>query len=492
MLDIKSISKKFGDKTVLDSVTLSLNREVVALVGNNGVGKTTLFKIISGEIDPDNGNINTNEVIGYLPQQFVFGELSITEFLPEKPEYEIDTILKQLGLSHLDKRQKAGNLSGGEKTKLYLVYLLLSDPKPTLLLLDEPTNNLDLESVFWLEEFIINFDGSIFLTSHDRALLDETVDRIIELDNGKVKQYGGNYSFYKKQKEIEKQAYERMYIAQEKKIEKIEEDINTIRSKTLQGEKKFSSRDPYQRRKIRKAAQQGVARRKKLEKFLASEKRLEKPEDKNNYPFCFEGDTHSDKYILGMKNICKSYDGRIILNDVSFSITGDQHVWLSGMNGSGKSTILKLLANQITPDHGKIEIGTLVKIGYFSQDILSNKRQNTVLHELMTSGVTETDVYRYAKFLSLESEDVVKQLSALSRGQRTKVEFIKLLMGNNHILILDEPTNHLEIDTREQIEEALRYYEGAILVASHDRYFLEKISIDKEIEIKRGLLKEVF
>lgn len=492
MLDLKNISKTFEDKTVLDSVSLSLNKEVVALMGNNGAGKSTLFKIITGEIEPDSGSIQTDETIGYLPQQFDFGEFTIERFLDtDKPEYEIDIIFAQLGLSYLDKNKETKDLSGGEKTKLYLAGLLLSEPKPTFLLLDEPTNNLDLEGLLWLEEFIANFDGTVFLISHDRALLDEVVDRIIELDNGMITQYGGNYSFYKEQKSIAMQAYERMYNLQEKKIENIEEDINTIRSKTLQGERKFGSGDPYQRRKIRKAAQLGASRRAKLEKFLVSDDKLEKPNDRRNYPFHFSGDTYTDKFILGMKNVTKCYGGKFILDHVSFSLFGVQHLWLSGPNGSGKSTIIKLLMNQLTPDSGTVEIGSNVKIGYFSQESDFHKESNTMIDELLSLGAMKTDIYKYAKFLHLDSDDVVKPLFTLSRGQRIKVEFIKLLMGDNHILLLDEPTNHLEIDTREQIEEALRYYEGAILVVSHDRYFLEKIGIDRQIEIRNTKLNVI-
>ncbi len=492
MLDIKGVSKTFDDKAVLDTVTLSLNKEIVALVGNNGAGKTTLFQIITGELEPDAGSINTNEVVGYLPQEFNFGERNVAEFLAtRKPEYEIDAVLDQMRLSHLDKKHKASKLSGGEKTKLYLAHLLLSDPQPTLLLLDEPTNNLDLEGVLWLEEYMRNFEGTIFLISHDRALLDEVVDRIIELDNGKIKQYGGNYTFYLEQKEIEKSAYARMYTVQQKHISRIEEDINSIRSRTLHGERKFSSRSPYQRRKIKKTAQQGVVRKKKLEKFLGSEERLEKPESPKSYPFHFEGDSHSDKYILGMENVTKRYNGRLIVDNVSFSIQGSQHVWLSGRNGSGKSTILKLLTNQSTPDFGSIKIGSGVNIGYFSQEILLHEEQNSMHDELILLGATRTDIYKYARFFGIESGDIVKPLSALSRGQRTKVEFIKLLMENNQILILDEPTNHLEINTREKLEEALLYYGGAILIASHDRYFLEKIGIDRRLEINNFCLEEI-
>lgn len=491
MLSIKSVIKTFGDKNILNSVSFSLAREVVALVGRNGAGKTTLFRIIAGEIDPDDGSVITDEVMAYLPQKIEDEEISVSRYLDsDKNDYEVTGALGQLGLTGINKQQKVASLSGGEKTKLGLVRILLSNPTPTMLLLDEPTNNLDLDTIMWLQEYIANYEGTVFMISHDRALIDDTADRVIELENGEVKQYGGNYSFYKEQKEAEQLAYERRYLAQERMIEKVKEDINTIRNRTEYAEEKFSSRNPYQRRKIRKAAQQGVVRKKKLERFLISEGKLDKPIDRRNYPFHFGGKIYPDKFILRMKNVSKSFAGRQILNDVSFSINGSSHIWLSGANGSGKSTIIKLLTRQLDPDSGEVEYGNDIKAGYFSQETAPDKTQSTIMEELASRGANKTDIYKYAKFMHFETEEVTKPLASLSRGQLAKMKFIKLLMENNDILILDEPTNHLEIDTREQIEEALRYYEGALLIASHDRYFLERIGIDRELNTGMGKVGE--
>jgi ATPase subunit of ABC transporter with duplicated ATPase domains len=280
MIQLSGITKRFGDKTVLENVNLTFgNKEIIGLVGENGAGKTTLFNIILQTIQPDSGNVQVqNEVVGYLPQHPEFPESATVEsflngsIIPGE-EYRIDVALHQTGLTDLDKTQSATQLSGGQKTRLYLAKILLSDPELTFLLLDEPTNNLDIEGVEWLENFLVSFDGTVLLTSHDRALLDNVADTIIELEKGKASVFGGNYTFYAEQKEIQKEAYERMYVAQQKKITRLQEDIDEIKTRSKAGEKQFSSRAPGVRRKIRKKAQQAVARQKRLEKICKSRRR---------------------------------------------------------------------------------------------------------------------------------------------------------------------------------------------------------------------------
>ncbi|MEN9328536.1 MAG: hypothetical protein RI947_1344 [Candidatus Parcubacteria bacterium] len=448
MLTINDISLTIADKQILKNITYNLTSGVVGLVGANGAGKTTLFKIIMKQLKPDSGTISApHELIGYLPQEL-----------------------------------RADKLSGGERTKNHILQLIRSVPKPTILLLDEPTNNLDLNAVRWLEGLIRTFPGPVLLSSHDRQFLDDTVDSIIELDNGELKQYGGNYSFYKEQKGVEKEAYERKYLAQQKTIHDVEDNITAIKGKAYKGEETFSSRNPYQRRKIKKSAHQGVVRQRKLEKFLASEERLDKPVHRKDYPFRFEGDTHSRKFILSFNSVSKSYD-RPVLTNVSGIISGKEHIWLSGPNGSGKTTLLKIAAGLMLPDRGTIEKGTGVRIGYFSQEMELPQPGQTAIDILQKLGATSTEVFRYGAFMALTKEDLTQPVSALSRGQHTKLAFIRLLMGNNQLLILDEPTNHLEMETREKIEEALQGFQGAILVASHDRYFLEKIGVSKEFKM---------
>lgn len=447
MLTINDVSYSIGDNQILSHITYTLSTGVVGLVGSNGAGKTTLFRIIMGEIKPDSGSISApHEVIGYLPQQI-----------------------------------QLQNLSGGEKTRTYLENILQAQPAPTVLLLDEPTNNLDLDTIDWLKQTLRSFSGLVLLASHDRRFLDDMVDSIIELDTGVLKQYGGNYSLYKEQKAGEKEAYERRYLAQQKKITSIEDDIKAIKNKAYKGEETFSSRNPYQRRKIRKSARLGVVRQRKLEKFLESEERLDKPVYRKEYPFRFTGDSHSRKFILAFHSVSKSLGGELILSELSFTVSGKEHIWVSGPNGAGKTTLLRLASGQLLPDSGTVERGNEIRIGYFSQELHVPEPRQTALELLQQHGATATDAFRYGAYMALNKEDMTRPVSALSRGQLTKLAFIRLLMENNHLLILDEPTNHLEVETRELIENALLGYEGAVMVASHDRYFLERIGIDKEL-----------
>lgn len=496
MLTLNDIHKQFGEKILFKKIHLSIGQgEVCGLVGENGTGKTTLLRIMAAEILPDTGSIDIqNEVIGYLPQTPEFSKgVTVNQFLYSKiaredEKYKADIVLNEVELDTIDRTMEATRLSGGQKTRLYLASLLLSDPEPTILLLDEPTNNLDIEGIDWLEQFLTSFKGGVVLTSHDRSLLDNVVDTILEVSDQAIAKYGGNYSFYREQKEIEREAYERRYSAQQKQIKRIAEDIEHMKVRARAGEVTFSSRMPYQRAKIRKSAQQAVHRQKKLEKFLESEQKLEKPEEKIRHSIRLSGEVHSDKSIIFVKNISKAYKDKKVLKDISFHISGREHVWLAGLNGSGKTTLLSILNDEIKPDKGEIEIGNNIRIGYFSQDRNDLDEQETILSELMKLNISQTEAYKLALRYNFETEELNTKISTLSTGQKAKVAFAKLTTGNYQLLILDEPTNHLEISTRELIEDALYAYNGALLVSSHDRFFLERIGVDRIVVLKEGTI----
>lgn len=495
MIQLSDVSKQFEDKILFSHLNLTFgNKEIIGLVGENGAGKTTLFRLIMEQVSPDTGHVHIqNETIGYLPQNPELEDKTVAEFLHEKvfvgEEYKIDVALAQTGLTQIDTSLRANNLSGGQKTRLYLASILLLDPEPTFLLLDEPTNNLDIEGVEWLENFMVSFDGTILLTSHDRALLDNVVDTIIELEDGKATTFGGNYTFYAEQKEIQNEAYERMYFDQQKKITRLQEDIDDIKARSKAGEKQFSSRAPGVRRKIRKKAQQAVARQKRLEKFLASEKNLQKPEEKIRGSIQLTEKTHPGKTMLFVQHVSKTLHGMQVLKDVSFHIGGSERVWLAGLNGSGKTTLFNCILGQLKPDNGTIEIGANVSIGYFSQQRSDLTQENTVLDELqMSLDMTPTDAYKLAIKFAFKEDELSKKINQLSSGQQAKVAFAKLTSEKYNFLLLDEPTNHLEIETREILEAGLRNFEGAILVSSHDRYFLENIEISRTMVLKDGII----
>ncbi len=488
-MQIKDISKQFGETRILDHVSFTVGAgEITGLVGKNGSGKTTLLKIIRGEVEPDDGKIRLdNETIGYLPQNPLFGmHETVKGFLSKSiapgENYRIDMVMERTGLTDIDRDAFANSLSGGQKTRLFLASLLISQPEPSILLLDEPTNSLDVAGFAWLEDFLLSFPGGVLLVSHDRTLLDNTADKIIELNRGSIKTYGGNYSFYRERKEAEKQAYERMYSVQQKKIERIERDIISLQTRARQGEQQFGSGSPYERRKIRKSAEQSVHRKRKLEKFLKSETRLEKPEEHIKHFITLSGKTHPGKTLLYVKGLSKSF-GKPVLSNLSFHIGGQERVWLAGANGSGKSTLLQILAGRETQGAGTIETGNGVKTGYYSQDQQELHEEKTILEVFLDMGLTQTDSYKLAMRFGFDKKELLKKVRELSLGQKAKVAFAKLTHGNYHLLLLDEPTNHLDIDTRETIEQALRRFSGGIMVASHDRFFLERIGIGRAIAL---------
>lgn len=492
MLTLKNVSKTYDEKVVLNKINISLNhKEIVGLVGNNGEGKTTLLKIISGEILPDTGNIEIlNEEVAYLPQQLdteFDKDISIEDFLKSKisnldEEYKIPIVLSKTNLKNIELSRKCNVLSGGQKTRLYIASILLKNPLPSVLLLDEPTNNLDMEGLNWLENFIREYKGIVVLTSHDRFFLDNIATKIIEIKNRKIETFGGNYSFYKEQKQIQENALYRAYETQQKKIEKVIKDINVNKSEATIWENRFSSRDPFEKKKAAKSARAAVVRQKRLERFLESEKSIEKPKIYKIYGININGKVPSGKLIVEVKNCSKKFDNKIVFNNVSFSVYGNERVWLMGENGSGKTTLLNMISDKIKPDTGDIKLGTGIKVGCFSQDTQLDLNK-TGLEELLSTGTDKTICYNTAFHVHLYEEDLRKRVGQLSRGQISKLEFIKLILEDKDLLILDEPTNHLEIEVREEIENALKNYNGAMIVVSHDRYFIEKIGINQTVAL---------
>ncbi|MFS8158920.1 MAG: ribosomal protection-like ABC-F family protein [Candidatus Roizmanbacteria bacterium] len=495
MLTLKDISKTYQDRIILNTISFSLNdNETVGLVGLNGSGKTTLLKIIKGDVLPDTGTVDhANGKIGYLPQHFQISDETVEQFLKKyadaQEEYKIRTVLTRVQLDDILLSQKVKTLSGGQKTKLHLGVLLLQGP--TILLLDEPTNNLDLDGLLWLEQFVKGFKGSILLTSHDRSFLDSVTSRVIELDGGEARSYGGNYTFYKGQKEIEKQTATQSYRENIRKSTALERAIDQQKNRheNLSISKKLDDNDKMQSDFLKEKSTQKTAQSKKaLETRLRRVGHTEKPEEYIHYPFDFKGDVHSSRCVLEAKNISMRYGKKVVIKDASCIVLGQERIWISGKNGSGKSTLLKILVGKVLSDEGSVEIGSLINVGYFSQEFDGQENEKSVLQELESYGASITDSYKYARFMNLKEDALKSKISNLSRGQQTKVEFIKLLMGDFQVLVLDEPTNHLEVSTREMIEEALMQYKGAIIVASHDRYFLERIGIDREYGMEDGTL----
>jgi ATPase subunit of ABC transporter with duplicated ATPase domains len=491
MFALQHIHKSYADKIILEDINFAVNSgEVIALIGENGAGKTTLLKILLGQVQPDSGTVSHgNEMVGYVPQEPILGNTVGASFTKDVEPWQIDLALETVGLSEQPRSKVVSQLSGGQKTRLALAQVLTL--QRTILLLDEPTNNLDGEAIVWLEQFIKRFQGGVVLVSHDRTFINGVADKIVELRGGTLKQYGGNYDFYKAQKEIERQTELQRYETALEEKRHLEKAIASQQEHGQHAHKhiKRSDNDKYQRDFFRnrvtvKFGQQARA----LEKRLEQVDDVERPETVRDYTLSLAGEVQSSKLVLRLENISKSY-GKRVLEAVSLEIRGNERLHIKGVNGSGKTTLLQIAASLVKPDEGAVIVGERIHIGYFSQDIDGLDYSLTGYENLQSTEASPTAIYREARSLGLNEADLRKRPNELSRGQQAKLGFARLLLGSNNLLILDEPTNHLDIPTRERIEAALKNYRGAILMASHDKYFADTLRISKTLNLTAGKLQ---
>lgn len=450
MIIVKNLTKYIHGEPLFEKVSFKLHRgNKIGLVGPNGSGKSTILKIIKGEVEMDGGSVKIeNERIGYLPQQLT----------------SQDT-----------------NLSPGQKTRKALEEIMLSSP--TFLLLDEPTNHLDLKGLEWLEDFIQNFKGGVLIVSHDRRLLDKTVSKILEIDsaNKAFAEYAGGYTDYVLEKEVKLQKQEANYERQQKEKRRMELWL------ALKKQEAHVHPDPAKGRKIR-------AMEKRLQREIYDQEIINPKDTKTIKDLDLRGNAPTAKLLLRIKSLSKSFTDKKIIKDVSFEVRGKEHVLLQGNNGSGKTTLLKIIVGELSSDRGEIKVGDNVNIGYFAQEHESLNPNNTVLQEFSgTDRIIRKDVNPrliLGSFL-FSGNDIFKKVSSLSLGERVRLIFAKLTNQENQMLLLDEPTNHLDISSREVIEEALLTYRGAILVISHDRYFLDRIGIQRKLNLDHGLITEI-
>lgn len=469
LLDVNNVSKSIKDKEILKDISFKLYRkDKIGLVGRNGVGKTTLLKIITSELEADFGNIKFYGSFGYLPQNlFVNNHMYVYELMNETNKYgDFLRLLNKFGLKGIEK-QKIESLSGGEKTKLYLIKLLLK--KPDILILDEPTNHMDNQTKEWLEDFINNFDGAVLMVTHDRYFLDRTVTKIFELENKTIKEYKGGYTFYARQKQVELDKARREYDEYIKEKRKLEEAAR----KHMERANKYNnmSKNDFQRHKAAKIAKRAKAIISRLENM--EEKK--KPIVYKNINIKLEGSSDKISNILvRAEGLSKSYD-KVLFENVSFNIYRNSRIGLVGKNGVGKSTLLKGIMGRVQLE-GNIYIAPSAKIGYFSQELEGLNLDLTILEELKSINNDENYVRTLLGSMLFRRDDVYKKISNLSYGEKVRVAFLKLILEENNLLILDELTNFLDIPTKEIIEDALLDYEGAILFVSHDKYFINKIA----------------
>ena len=505
ILACQNISKAFGTNEILKDASFHIEeREKAALVGINGAGKSTLFKIIVGEMTADTGEVilSKGKTLGYLAQhQELTGDLTIYEevlqakqdlirmeerlrALEEEMKHEqgerleelmntytrlshtfelengyayrseVVGVLKGLGFEPEEFEKKVSTLSGGQKTRVALGRLLLT--KPDVILLDEPTNHLDMESIAWLEGYLLNYSGAVFIVSHDRYFLDRVVTKIVEIDAGKVTTFEGNYSAYSQKKAMLREAAYHAWMNQQQEIRHQEEVIAKLKS--------------FNREK-------SIRRAESREKMLDKMEVLEKPSEvRADMRIRLEPRVTSGNDVLRVSNLSKSFPGQPLFSDLNFEIRRGERVAIIGNNGTGKTTILKILNGVVAPDGGQIELGTKVQIGYYDQEHQVLHMDKTIFQEISDTYpyLTNTEIRNVLAAFLFTEDDVFQPIHTLSGGERGRISLAKLMLSNANFLILDEPTNHLDIVSKEILEQALRDYTGTVLYVSHDRYFINQ------------------
>jgi len=430
ILNISNLSKSYVGQSVLKEVSFHLEeKEKAAIVGINGSGKTTLLRCILGIEEADEGRIafSKDKKMAYLAQQHADME-------QEDEEYE--------------------SLSGGQKTKKRLEEILME--KPDLLILDEPTNHLDIGSIQWLEKVLKRYDGAVLLVSHDRYFLDKIVTKVIDLERGKARMYLGNYTAYAEKKKMIREAERKAYENQQAEIKHQEAVIEKL--------KQFNR-------------EKSIKRAESREKLLSKVERLEQPEDlQNEMRLLFMPREASGNDVLVAKDLGKSFDGKRLFSHGTFSIQRGEHVAVIGDNGTGKTTLLKILNGLIQADEGEFRLGSKVKIAYYDQEHAVLHMEKTLFDEIQDTypDMNNTRVRNVLAAFLFTGDDVYKKVGDLSGGERGRVSLAKLMLSDANFLILDEPTNHLDIQGKEVLEEAIRNYEGTVLYVSHDRYFINQ------------------
>ena len=525
MLTAHRLHKSYGIQPILQDISFSISAgERVGLIGPNGCGKTTLMRILAKLEQPDSGNVAStrpNLRIGYLAQGADFtpdqtiqpalfpapikqAELeseiaSLALALSSNPndstlQHQYDAILAQfsslqslpssvlapLGLADIPLDTPVGHLSGGKKTRLMLARVLLDEPH--LLLLDEPTNHLDIQMLEWLEDWLTRFNGAALIVSHDRAFLDNTVETILDLspETHTLRSYKGNYTDYIEQylKELNKQRA--AYRDQEYEIRRMKQDIVRTKEQARHVEITTTPRQPGVRRIAKKVAKKALSREKKLDRYLESDERVEKPKPSWQMKLEFEADDNLSKNVLVSDNLSIGYAQNLpLLTGLNLHIRAGQRIALTGPNGSGKTTLIRTIAGKLEPLAGSLKLGQTVKPGYMAQEQeLLDPNLNALQTIQSAAPFNETDARNFLHYFLFKGDDALRVTGELSFGERARLQLALLVAQGDTFLILDEPINHLDIPSRARFEEALSSFKGTILAVVHDRYFIERFATE--------------
>ncbi len=527
MLYVSDLTKRYGDTLLFEHVNLIVNAgDRVGLVGPNGSGKTTLLRILVGEESADGGSVRLDvpsSSVGYLRQALVFDkgctvrqalgileaseeealaarleqlavqladaaargeaveeiERAYSEVLdqlahapPGMQQYEIERVLHGLGLEAISPSTPVSVLSGGQKTRLGLARLLIEQPK--LLLLDEPTNHLDITGLEWLEDYLADYRGALLVVSHDRAFLDRTVTLVLEIDPAthRGQLYSGTYTDYARTKMMEREKHWQAYKEQQERIAQLQEAVKQLEGQARNIE--AETIDFYWRKRAKKVARQAVVHRKRIERMLESEDHLEKPALGWQMKLGFVNTPPSGQDVLVLEGVGKRFGPRVLLRDVYLTLRRGERIVVTGPNGVGKTTLLRIIAGLEEPSWGRVKLGSNVKIGFFSQEQeLLDWRATPLELVRRAAPLSETEARSFLHFLLFAGDDVFMTVKNLSYGQRSRLALGVLVLQGCNLLLLDEPINHLDIPSRENFERALEAFEGTVLAVVHDRYFAE-------------------
>jgi ATP-binding cassette, subfamily F, member 3 len=556
MLQVQGLRKSYGAATILSNISFIINRgERVGLIGPNGVGKSTLLRIVVGAEQPDAGVVARTPpdlTIGYLPQSFdtarsdtVGGVVASAQAAYHEAEaalqqaaealsaaedmdaalarydaalarfealggYERErragVVLEGLGLGAVPPETPLAALSGGQKTRLGLATLLLGEPD--LLLLDEPTNHLDVEALGWLEGFVREYPGAVLIVSHDREFLDQTATRILYLDPEKrtVKSYTGGYSDFAEARRHEHELHAEAYKKQQEYVEKVETDIARLKGQALSVELTTTPSQPTIRRYAKKVAKKAKSRERKLERYLESEERVEKPRQRWGMKLDFGPPPPGGRAVLRVEEVDFSYSGQardersasngrapnepapasFVLRDVTFEVQHGERLAIVGPNGAGKTTLLRLIEGKLQPQVGAIRLGANVRLGVLAQEHETLDTRRTVLETAMRERpMSETEARNFLHFFLFGGDSVFRQVGVCSLGERSRLQLALLVLRGCNLLLLDEPLNHLDIDGREHFEEALDAFEGTVIAVAHDRAFLRGFA-ERVLEVRDG------